>query len=188
MSEYILVETSGPRVIPRADLATHTLQVIDYAHHEVHSGSAYFALYSALKADTEIAEVRIQTPNNTKWAHMIIGVQAALATTVDFHEGTTMTHEAGNAIVPLNRNRNSTNTSGLTICHTPGGTDASGATFTEYIGAAATGGRIAVGGSAGGRNEFILDQNNDYLIRVTSRADGNAITILMDWYEHTDKS
>jgi hypothetical protein len=187
MTEYILLKTSGPPVNPTADESTHATNTIDYQHHEVHGGSAYFAVHSALKADTEVSEVRIQTPDSAKWAHMVVGVQAALASTVDFHEGTTMTHEAGNAIVPLNRNRNSTKTSGLTICHTPGGADTSGSTFTEYIGAAASGGRIAVGGEAGGRGEFILDQDNDYLIRVTSRADGNAISIIMDWYEHTDK-
>ena len=175
------------RTVPTADAATHAATIIDYAHYEIHGGSAYFAVHSMERDDTEITEVRIQTPNTTKWAHMIIGVQAALAATVEFHEGTSMTHDAGNALTPMNRNRNSNNTSGLTICHTPSGADAGAADWTQYIGAAASGGRIAVGGEAGGRNEFILDQNNDYLIRVTSRADGNAISILMDWYEHTSK-
>ena len=187
MTEYILLKTGGAPVNPTADDITHAINMVDHAHHEIHDGSAYFAVHSMLRDDTEVAEVRIQTPDTTKWAHMVIGVQAALAATVEFHEGTTMTHEAGNALTPMNRNRNSTNTSGLTICHTPGGADTSGADWTQYIGAAASGGRIAVGGEAGGRNEFMLDQNNDYLIRATSRADGNAISILMDYYEHTNK-
>ena len=187
MTEYILLKTSGAPVNPTADEVTHAINIVDYPHHEIHGGSAYFAVHSMLRDDTEVSEVRIQTPNTTKWAHMVIGVQASLAATIDFHEGTTMTHDAGNVLTPMNRNRNSTNTSGLTICHTPSGADTSGADWTQYIGAAASGGRIAVGGESGGRGEFILDQDNDYLIRVTSRADANAVSILMDYYEHTNK-
>ena len=188
MSEYILVSTSGPPVNPIANLETHALIVVEYSHHEIHGGSAYFVIYSALADDTDVIEIRIQTPDTTKWAHMTIDIEAALAATVEMWEPTTKTHEAGNVLTALNRNRNSTNTSGLTICHTPGGAQAGAATITEYVGAATVSGRVSAGGHAGGRNELILDQNNDYLIRVTSRADDNALTIVLDWYEHTNKS
>ena len=188
MSEYILVNTSGPRVIPRADLSTHTLQVIDYAHHEAHAGSSYLVIYSALAGDTEVIEVRVQTPDSAKWAHMLMSVDSSLAATAEIIEGTTKTHVADNALVGLNRDRNSTNTSGLTICHTPAGAADTGTPIiTQYIGAATVAGKGNSGGNAGGREELILDQNNDYLIRVTSRADANALTITLDWYEHTNK-
>ncbi len=186
MSEYILLKTSGPPVNPLADLATHATIVVDYPHHELHAGSAYFVIYSALANDTDVIEIRFQTPNTTKWAHMLIDIEAALAATAEIWEGTTKTHEAGNVLAALNRN--SANTSGLTICHTPGGAQAGAATIMEYVGSATVSGRVAAGGHSGGRNEVILDQNNDYLIRVTSRADANALTIVLDWYEHTSKS
>ena len=48
-------------------------------------------------------------------------------------------------------------------------------------------GKADAGGSGGSRREFILDQNIAYLIRATSRADANAISIILDWYEHTNK-
>lgn len=169
------------------DAATYALNTIDYAHHEAHSGSAYFLVYSALKSDTQTIEVRIQTPDTTKWAHMVIIMDSAIAATASLWHPTTKTHEAGNAIVPMNRNHNSTNTSGLTICHTPGGAQAGAANLVQYIGASATGGRVAVGGGANSRGEFILDQNSSYLIQVASRADGNALSIILDWYEHTNK-
>jgi len=188
MTEYILLKTSGAPVNPVADEATHATIIVDYPHHELHGGSAYFLIYSALADDTDVIEIRFQTPNTTKWAHMLIDVECALAATVEMWEGTTKTHEAGNVLTALNRNRNSTNTSGLTICHTPGGAQAGAGTITEYVGAATVSGRVAAGGHSGGRNELILDQNNDYLIRVTSRADANALTIVLDWYEHTNKS
>jgi hypothetical protein len=188
MSEYILLKSSGPSIYPRADLVTHTMQVIDYAHHETHAGSAYLVIYSVLAGDTDVIEVRIQTPNSTKWAHMLMSVDSSLAATAEIIEGTTKTHVGGNALVGLNRNRNSTNTSGLTICHTPAGAADTGTPIiTQYLGAATVAGKGNSGGNAGGREELILDQNNDYLIRVTSRADANAMTITLDWYEHTNK-
>jgi len=161
------------------------LTSIENAHYEIHEGEGFFAVYSALKDSTATIEVRIQTPDTTSWAHMVIEIDAALAATAELWAATTKTHASGNRITPMNRNRNSAGTSGLTICHTPGGTESAGAMLTQYVGAAAVGGRVAEGGSTGSRNEFILKQNEDYLIRVTSRADSNALSIILDWYEHT---
>ena len=170
-----------------ADASTNAITTIEYEHHEIHGGSAYYVIYSALRADTEFIEVRIQTPDTTKWAHMVINVDFALAGTAELWTPTTKTHASANAIAPLNRNFNSTNTSGLTICHTPGGAQAGTANLIQYVGATASGGRVSEGGGADSRHEFILDQNQSYLIKATSRADGNAVSIILDWYEHTAK-
>lgn len=169
------------------DEATNALTVIDYSHHESHDGSAYFAVYSALKNDTQTIEVRIQTPATTKWAHMVFTIDVALAATASLWEATTKTDASANRITPMNRDHNSAKTSGLTICHTPAGSQAGAANLVQYIGATATGGRVAVGGGTGTRGEFILKQNTAYLIQVASRADGNALSIIMDWYEHTNR-
>ena len=170
------------------DGATNQLTTIDYAHHEAHAGSGYFAVYSALAADTELIEVRIQTPDTKKWAHMIIGIDTALASYAQMWVPTTKTHEAGNAITPFNRDNNSSNTSGLTICHTPAGSQAGAANLAQYIGSASTSGKADAGGGTGSRGEFILLQNSSYLIRITSRADNNALSIVLDWYEHENKN
>jgi len=179
--------TEGTLPLVGFDAITYAQTTIDYAHHEIHDGSAYFAVYSALKDDTGFIEVRVQTPNTTKWAHMIIVIDCALAGTAQLWKPTTKTHEAGNVMALMNRNHNSTTASGLTVCHTPGGTQSGTSNLTRYLGAATTGGRADQGGRGGSGLEFILDQNNDYLIRVTSRADSNALTILLDWYEHTNR-
>jgi hypothetical protein len=187
MTEYILLATSGPPVNPTADLITHAINVIDYPHHEIHGGSSYLVVYSALAGDTDVIEVRIQTPNSAKWAHMVISIESALASTATLWTPTTKTHEGGNALTPMNRNHNSTNSSGLTICHTPGGAQAGAGNLVQYLGAATVSGRTETGGTTGSRHEFILKQNDDYLINMTSRADANAMTITLDWYEHTSK-
>jgi len=174
---------SGPRI----DTITHVLTTIDYPHHEIHDGSAFYAVRSELGDTAATVEVRIQTPDNTKWAHMTITIDTALAATAALWKSTTMTHEIGNVMNPMNRNHNSTNPSGLTICHTPGGTQAGDPNLTRYIGSASVSGKVDVGGSGGSRGEFILDQAEAYFIRVTSRADANAMSIILDWYEHTSK-
>ena len=172
--------------VPTVDASTHAINTIDYSHHEIHAGSHFFAIYSLLRNTAEIIEVRIQTPDTTKWAHMTFDIECALAATVELWAATTKTHVTGNAIVGLNRDFNSSTASGLTICHTPAGTQSGAADLLEYVGAAATGGRVAVGGEATSNAEFILKQNTAYLVRATSRADGNALAIILDWYEHTN--
>jgi len=169
------------------DGVANAIQTIDYEHHETHDGNAYFAVRSGTVDTGGTVEVRIQTPDTTKWAHMVIAIDAAIAATAEMFKPTTKTDVVGNRITPMNRNHNSANTSGLTICHTPAGAESGTAVLTQYLGAAATGGRVAVGGGAGSRGEFILDQNSSYLIRVTSRADGNSLSIILDWYEHTSR-
>ena len=169
------------------DDAVNGIQMIDYAHHEAHEGNAYFAIQSGTISTGGTVEVRIQTPDTTTWAHMVISIDSALAATAQMWKPTTKTDVSGNRITPMNRNNNSTNTSVLTICHTPAGSESGTAVLTQYIGAAATGGRVAVGGGAASRGEFILDQNSSYLIRVTSRADNNSCSIILDWYEHVNR-
>lgn len=179
------VQGSTADFVPSGDTLSHGAVVVDFEHHEIHEGDAFLVIYSALKSNAETIEIRVATPNTTKWAHMVFEIQGALAGTAQIWEDTTKTHAAGNAITPVNRNRNSAATSGLTVCHTPAGAEAGAAMFTHYFGASSQSGLVSEGGGAGGRHEFILKQNTAYLIRATSRADGNALTIILDWYEHT---
>jgi len=170
------------------DTVTHGQVTTDYAHHEIHEGDSYFIVYSALKDNAGTLEILIATPNTAKWAHMVMAVDFAIAGTAQLWTPTTKTDASGNRLTGFNRNQNSTNTSGLTICHTPGGAQAGTASLSQYIGATATGGRVAVGGSGAGRAEFVLKQNSSYYILATSRADGNAVSIILDWYEHTSET
>jgi len=172
---------------PVYDGITNAIRIIDYEHHETHSGSSYFCVYSALADTDDIASVRIATPNTTKWAHMVIEIDSGLAATAQLWANTTMTDNASNRITPVNRDFNSENTSGLTICHTPSGSQTGAASLTQYIGAATTNGRVIEGGGTGSRGEFILKQNSAYYIKVTSRADGNSLSIILNWYEHTNR-
>ena len=179
-----LVDANG---LSSLDTTTGAINIIDYAHHEIHGGRGFFAIYSALAADEAVIEVRIQTPNSTRWAHMEIHMEAALAATASLWANTTKTHVSDNALTLLNKNFNSTNVSGLTVCHTPAGSQAGTADLMQYIGSATTSGKGDSGGSTSSRGEFILQQNTAYLLKLTSRAAANALSIILDWYEHTNR-
>jgi len=181
-----LIIDDGDHIL-QLDPTTWSVRVISQAHAEAHEQNAYLAVHSALKDTAGLIEVRIGTLNSAKRAHMSVFFETALAATVQMWKDTTKTDEAGNRMGTPNRDFESSNTSGLTICHTPGGTDARTANITRYIGSATTAGKADVGGGGGNRGEFKLKRNAAYLFKITSRADSNALTLFFDWYEHTDK-
>jgi len=111
---------------------------------------------------------------------MVFDISAALACKAELWVDTTMTDNVSNRITPINRDFDSANTSGLTICHTPSGSQTGSANLLQYIGS--SGVRTIVGGDTRSRNEFILGRNSAYYIKVTSLVDNNSISIVMDWY------
>jgi hypothetical protein len=179
-----LISTTESRVA-RVDSATHSLQVIDYAHHEIHSGSHYFydSHHDVLKAG--VIEHLIITPNTTKWAHMVVGVGSTAGQIVaEFFEDTTVS--ANGALEPTrNRNRNVADNNTTLIYETPtvtgDGTLLDSAVFgTEK--------NSSLGGGDRGNSEIILKQDTIYLFRVTElNVLATTVNITFDWYEHTDK-
>jgi len=168
---------------------TRAMMVIDYPHAEAHKKRSYITVYSGLKNDTEFIEVRIQAADTARLPHLEIAIETSLAATAEFWKDTTKTDVVLNRLGALNRrfDAGASYAAGMISCHTPGGANTGDADLTKYIGAAATGGRVAIGGGASSRGEFILERASSHDILVTSRSDGNAMTIELDWYEHTDK-
>jgi hypothetical protein len=106
-----------------------------------------------------------------------------------FYEDVTI-NVAGTEVTPVNHNRNSTNTSGLTVKVITNTTTAN-ANADTAVAAATTlmhgiaGAGKKVGGQGGARNEFILKQNEDYSLRFIATAAGY-VSFHLDWYEHTN--
>ena len=169
------------------DPTTRAVTTISYPHAETHSENGYLAVHSELADNAGFIEVRVGTPDSPKRAHMQIFFQSALAATVQLWPNTTKTDVVLNRMASPNRDFESSNVTNLTICHTPGGTQAGDAVITRYIGSASTSGRADVGGAGGNRGEFKLARASAYLFKVTSRADSNALTLFFDYYLHTDK-
>jgi len=169
------------------DSATGAVEVIDYAHHEVHSGSHFS--FSAYNDNLDTAgewDFIVTTPDTTKWAHMIGSITGALQTLFEIYEDTTHTTDAAQSV--FNNNRNSATSAGVTI-HTSND-DASDGTriFVTSFGVDTGGGanKVTGGGSTRGDSEFILKQNTKYLFRTTSNSDDNNVNLILSWYEHTN--
>jgi hypothetical protein len=168
------------------DGMTNALRVIDYAHHELHSGSHFtWGVTSGDLDDGGTMEFILTTADTAAWPHLLISVTGALDTTVEFFEDTT--HTAGAAETSFDNNRNTANTAGMDInVSNDDGADGT-LLLPERFGIDAGGGanRTASGGQARSEAEWDLRQNAKYLLKVTSNTDNNVVSIKLSWYEHT---
>lgn len=186
-------------VIMELDNSTASVQIIDYAHHEIHSGSHFYILYSvaslgAMTTPDDMITLTFTTPDTTKWAHMEILATATAGSRLRLIEAPTGGAESATGSLPcINRNRNSSTTSTLTDGSTAGqvlydATLATGGTTLadQYFEGPTTGiGKAAQ--ETESRSELVLKQNTKYQVSLYGTAT-EAATIFLDWYEHTDKA
>ena len=193
-SEIELLQNIRTTAVRSRDSTTNATKTVDYPHHEVHDGRAFVVTDVSELGDGGIRRIRFQTPDTTRWSHMIPTITTGLAAQAWLYEATTLQHVVANVLTPRNRNRNSTNVSGMTICHTPLGNSSSSSgeaveviLATQAWGTPGKGASPGFGGSARGSAEWVLKQNTAYLVEVISAAASNAVSIELDWYEHINK-
>lgn len=174
----------------RIDSSTHSLQTIAYEHHEIHSGSHYFVDGYQDLAINEVLDFTLLTPDTTKWTHWSWHITVESETAWLVYEGAVETNPLANAITPYNSNRNSSNTSNLTMKYEKQANLAAANADTNIGGALLIqSGIVGAGkesGSASRQNEIILKQNTLYCLRAVATVAGY-INFNMQWYEHTDK-
>lgn len=165
------------------DSVTGALETVDYAHHEIHSGSHYYISGYIELSDTDTHYVKLVTPNTTTWSHFMFDIKSSGICVSTFDEGASGGMTGGAAVVPINNNRNSANTSGVVI--TSGVTVATTyVTRLENDKWGASGFKETIGGGSSRDDELILKQNTTYLRSFTSGADNNIIQFKASWYEH----
>jgi len=170
----------------RMDSSTHALTTIDVPHHEIHDGSHYFVAGYDELGSAGTATFHVTTPDTTKWAHMTFVIESQLLSTVQIYEGATYAG-GGSAVSPINSDRNSSNTSGLTI-RRDGTASVNGTMIDSWKGgAAAVANKPGAVGNADRQNELILKQNTTYRYLVISGAASNTVSFSGRWYEHTNK-
>lgn len=173
--------------IENKDASTEAVEVIDYSHHEIHSGSHY--LISGFETEDTAGTIifGVTTPDTAKWSHMLFRMISTSQAEFQVHEGATIA--GGSSATPINNNRNSSNTSVLTVVKDPTISVAGDLIYSQSYGAAGTGFfGTDQGGFAKRDNEIILKQDTTYTFTITSRDDDNIISYLGEWYEHTDKN
>ena len=170
----------------RLDTSTHSIQIIDYSHHKIHSGSHYYLQGFLELGDTELFYIKLVTPNTTTWSHFVFAIKSTGICTTYLDEAATGGMTGGTNVIPLNNNRNSGNTSGMVF--TSGVTVATSyTTRLESDMWGANGFKENIGGSDGREDELMLKQNTTYLRTFLSGASENIVQFKASWYEHADK-
>jgi len=192
--------SSGPQAV-RVDAATNSLQTIDYAHHEVHAGSSYTAHFdnTTTSDNDHRTGIGIVTSGTAKWMHLVVTVTASSPAEFFIYEAPTINNDVGTQSTIFNRDRNSGNaslTTDVSAAPTAGKFEAyieanlatlSGGTVIEHTLLAGGAGPKAIGGSARGSQEWILDAGVLYVFVLQNiGANANQHEIHLDWYEHTN--
>jgi hypothetical protein len=181
-----LLDTFPDTYLPR-DRSSGAFETIDYAHHEIHSGSHYYLQGYLELGDGDEYRIKMVTPDSTKWSHFVFKINSTgiCASTLD--EGCSGAMTGGTVITAINNNRNSDKTSGMVFT--------SGvSTATTYIIRlentkwGADGFRATIGGGASRDDELILKQNTTYCRTFISSAGSNIVQFKASWYEHTDQA
>lgn len=185
----------------RIDSSTRALNVIDYTHHEIHAGAAYFAFHTdASKGDGDTINIYFKTPAETTsenlLCHVVVEWAASGAAFLNIYEAPTVTSGTGtNGNDVIDRNRNLTTSSTLSgVQDNMGTSSAAGAyakdvTVTDngtliYQDYAGTGKSSAASERA--EEEIVLASDTEYVFEVESDAAGLTLFLRVDWYEHED--
>lgn len=162
---------------------TEPLEVIDLPHNEVHEGDYYTFNVTSAVATGATFDVLLVTPDTTKYCHMLLEAATVLGGTVDVYEAAVAT--PGTAVPAYNSNRNSLNTAGLSVTHTPTGITAGTTIIYRMLLTIGSGGS-RTGSGTRSVSEIILKRNTTYLVRFTGvSSNGNSYLVRGFWYEHT---
>ena len=185
----------------RLDKATDTIQTIEYEHHEIHAGSSFTCHFNNdVTAVGEQTGIAFNTPNTTKWIHLLITAVATGAAYIALYEVADLDVNEGTQLTIYNRDRNSGTLSTVTSIETvPVANKATSYTETQLAGATlstatevmrkyiGTLGKGSIGGETRALGEFILKQNTQYCVVINSlTADDTVHNITLDFYEHTN--
>lgn len=168
------------------DAFAHALTTIDEPHRMVHDGFSFHATSRVVSlANAASHNILLAVPAGS-FPHLRAMLVSLSDSPVDIEsfEGTT-TSADGTVITPFNRNRNSTNTPGVVLTHTPTISADGTQIHDRFVPDAGGQGSNDVGVVTPNLGEeWILAPSTKYLIRVTNNS-GGAITISYEvlWYE-----
>jgi len=168
------------------DAATNSLNVIDYEHHEIHSGSHFYVSGFETVANGGYVNFSFTTPDTTEWIHMTFIISGTSQTELIIYEGAAVS--GGASTTPFNNDRNSAHASVATISKNPTVNTVGTIIYSESKGlVGATPRETGTAGLISRDREIILKQDTTYVFSIVSRDDDNIVSYVGEWYEHTNK-
>lgn len=158
------------------------LVIIPFEHHMIHEGN-YFTIsdYSGdVAINSTTARWLIKTPDTVKRIHLTTMFDSSGAATVELYENPTVVAN-GVAMTPVNNDRNSAKTTTALVYRRPQ-TNGDG-TLLEKRFMGANNNKTKLGGSARTAAEFILKQNEDYMLKYTPSGDNAIVATNIEFYE-----
>lgn len=163
------------------DRVTNALISIDTVHARVHEGVLYVAnRYSASLADD--ASITLLLRPNGAYVHLrAVGVCGGDAE-LFLSEGPTVSGN-GTEVSTFNKNRVSANVATMEVFHTPT-LSADGTELLTQLLAGGSGIFLSPGAQSGFEQEWVLDPDTDYVVRLTNVSGSNQPAELqLDFYE-----
>lgn len=184
----IKVKISNGTIQAGIDTESLLLGMITRTHKAIHDGISYVVIHQGTKNNGETLIISFKTPNTAIRAHLFMRARASGEANYVILEGAVVTNGTGTEKAIINRERNSLNTSTVidnatspvagNVTLDPTVTGNGTTIFEEHFGAGKT-----VGGQSRGEDEFILKQNTQYVLKITSETATNDVEFLIDYYE-----
>lgn len=154
-----------------------SLVMIDETHHLIHEGKHFFIVGYDDLAISGTTVFALTTPAGSTRVHMTFLYSADGSYTLEVYENASVT--GGTATTPVNNDRNSSNTSSVTVVKNP--TVSSNGDLLEQI---KVGSNVKFAGTEqiSRENEMILKPSTTYLYRVTAN-EALTLTYKGTWYE-----
>ena len=185
--KIIIGGTDYDRNLSGIDSSTNAIITIDSVHHEIHEGDHFYIQGYVELDDEDDFYLKLVTPPGLKLAHFIFAINSTGITETFLDEDADGGMAGGSAITPLNSDRNSSNTSVITLT----GDVAANVSYTtrlEHDKWGADGFKESIGGGTAREDELILKADTIYCRGIISHSNNNLIQFKASWYEHTDSN
>ncbi|MGE4214536.1 MAG: hypothetical protein AB7E42_07145 [Anaerotignaceae bacterium] len=178
MNYLVFNTTSKPLNVTLTDgssnvtIVNDAIESIDIVHAEIHEGMHYTAnhFYPAV-ANNAYVYMHIRT-GSTKYSHLTMVVQAEAKSYVTFYADSTYTTN-GTSVTAFNNNLPSINTTASSIYYAPTEVVVGTLIYEDFVPAGS--GSKSISATNVSRNEWILDLDTDYLLRVQN-VGGSSVT------------
>ena len=173
---------SSSAIAAKLDPTTGAQLTILNSHYEIHEGDHFFYTDTNLNISSGSSiDYQLTVPNSTKRTHFIFLVEGSLQITIDLYEDG---DRVGTVLQTFNNNnRDSSNIAGTILYKGTSGGTIDGTDLHPWISGSGTGGGRL--GEVRNEEEIILKTNSKYILRITSGANSNDISVSILIYEHT---